>query len=51
MTDNEYRNVVIQTIRSREYYIATIKFYRPDHDSKRLAWLKLMGLMETWDVV
>ncbi len=51
MTDNEYRKVVIETMRSREYYIETVKFYTPYHDSKRLAWLQLMGLMETWDII
>jgi len=51
MIDKKYREIVNETLRSREYYIDTVMFYRPDGNSKNYAWLRLLGLMETWDMI
>jgi len=51
MTDKEYRQVVNETLRSHEFYVATVLYYRSDMATKNLTWLRLMGLMETWDMI
>jgi len=50
MIDKEYRKVVNETLSSREYYVATVLYYRPVGSSKNLAWLRVMGLIETWNM-
>ncbi len=51
MTDRYYRKVVNETLGSHDYYMATVLHYRPDGNSKNYAWLRLMGLIETWDII
>lgn len=46
-----YRRSVEALSQNREHYIHTVMYYRTDGRSRRLAWLCLMGLIETSDMV
>ena len=36
MIDKKYREIVNETLRSREYYIDTVMFYRPEETQKTM---------------
>lgn len=46
-----YRRSVEALSQNRNHYIYTVKYYRTDKRSRKLAWLCLMGLIETSDIV
>lgn len=49
MTDEEtYRELVRTTVSYKIYFLDHMKYSDAKKDSKRLVWLRLMGLIETW---
>lgn len=52
-TDDEktYRLTVKLLLESHEHYIHTVMYHRADTHTKKLAWLCLIGLIETSDMI
>jgi len=50
MTDKQYKRIMKTTTESYEYNIELVKHYHDTGRIKRLMWLRLMGLIETWDM-
>ena len=49
MSDEEtYRELVRTTIDHKIYFLDYMKYTEADEDRKRLVWLRLMGLIDTW---
>jgi len=49
MTDEEtYRELVRITIRHKIYFLDYMRYGEANKQSKRLMWLRLMGLIDTW---
>lgn len=52
MTDNEYKRIADTISRHHSFYVDIIanKEYYGGRKIIHLTWLRLMGLMETWDI-
>jgi len=51
MVERKYRRIVRETLESYEYNIELVKSYYVSAESKKIMWLILLGLLETWDIV
>lgn len=50
MTDEQrYRNIVTEAVDQQEHFLFLMP--RSDEHVKRLVWLRLMGLVETWTII
>lgn len=50
MTNEErYRELVVEAIDRQKYFLSLMP--KCDKGVRRLIWLRLMGLMETWDMI
>lgn len=47
-TEETYRELVRITIEHKIYFLDYIKYSDADKNKKRLIWLRLMGLIDTW---
>ena len=52
LIDNEetYRELVRTTSEYREYFASYLKHSPAEKYKRRLIWLRLLGLIETWDM-
>lgn len=50
--DNEktYRDLVTMTSALQWYFFDSVMYRNVAEHTKRLSWLRLMGLIETWDI-
>lgn len=48
--DKQYRETINVILESHDYYIHTVLYYRTSEYAKKVAWLLVMGLAETWDI-